>query len=663
MSHVVSGEDRPALDRFVSQITDDGLRAAIEREVSFLRGSRRFGLVFDRHLPESAHLLDHPVRPGVTVSRRDWDSDETWRVVGVDGDTVRLDDGSQSAASDVVVVRDFRDPIHPGLRSLGRLAHGAAGDPWHTVINGENLHVLQLLKAVHRESVDLIYIDPPYNTGNDGWIYNDRYVDTSDRAKSSKWLSFMERRLELGRDLLRPTGVIIVAIGDDEHHRLRMLMDQVFGPSNFISNVVWQGGRKNDSRYVSNGADYMLIYARDETAMAAEGVRWREEKPGVSEALEMAAQIWQESEGDHAAATKLWRAWMRQFKRQGLATDAVTRFTSLDEQGRPIFTGQNISWPGGGGPRFDVLHPVTGRPVQVPKTGWRYTEEDMRRRIDLGLVRFGADETSGVQGVSLLEDMTEWVAGSTFDVDRRRAPAHLERVLGAKRFPFPKDHEVLMRWIRLAAPKDAVVLDFFGGSGTTTEAVLRLNAEDGGTRRSVLVTNNEVGSTVAKKLRKEGHRRGDPEWESRGVFERVTRPRITAVVTGERPDGTSYGDTVAGNVEFLRLAYLDPGALRRGAEFAAIAPVLWLENGATGDRVDADPGTGWALTERYGVLFDIDAFGDFAEAVESHEGVQRVYVVTDSPAQARALVRRLPATVSVTRLYDDVIDRLGGGHG
>ncbi|MDF1704638.1 MAG: site-specific DNA-methyltransferase [Aeromicrobium sp.] len=658
----MTGEDLPALDRLVAQVADGGLRAAIEREVGFLRGSRRFGLVFDRHLPESAHLLDHPIRPGVSVALRDGTGSETWRVVAVDDDQVTRDDGSRLPASDLVVVRDFRDPIYPGLRSLGRLPLGDAGEPWHTVINGENLHVLQLLTTVHREAVDLIYIDPPYNTGNDGWIYNDRYVDTSDRAKSSKWLSFMERRLEMSRDLLKATGVIIVAIGDDEHHRLRMLMDQVFGPSNFISDVVWQGGRKNDSRYVSNGADYMLIYARDESALAAQGVRWREEKPGVSEALQMAARIWQESEGDHAEATNRWRAWMREFKRQGVATDAVTRFTSLDENGRPIFTGQNISWPGGGGPRFDVLHPVTGRPVQVPKTGWRYTEEDMRRRIDLGLVRFGADETSGVQGVSLLEDMTEWVAGSTFDVDRRRAPAHLERVLGAKRFPFPKDHEVLMRWIRLAAPKDAVVLDFFGGAGTTTEAVLRLNAEDGGTRRSVLVTNNEVGSTMAKKLRKKGLRRGDPEWEALGVFEHVTRPRITAVVTGERPDGTAYDQTVEGNVEFFSLAYLEPGSLRRGAEFAAIAPVLWLENGARGDRIDADPGPGWAITDTYGVLFDMDSFGDFVDAVEDHGGIHRVYVVTDSPAQARAVGRRLPASVSVTRLYDDLIDRQGGRH-
>ena len=172
--------------------------------------------------------------------------------------------------------------------------NGPADAPWHTVINGENFHALQALRSTHHRKVDLIYIDPPYNTGNEGWIYNDRYVDAADRAKSSKWLSFLERRLLIARDLLTTTGVIITAIGDDEHHRLRMLLDQVFGDSNFLSNVVWQGGRKNDSRYVSNGADYMLIYARDETALSAAGIRWTDRKQGADDALAAAAKAWSE---------------------------------------------------------------------------------------------------------------------------------------------------------------------------------------------------------------------------------------------------------------------------------------------------------------------------------------------------------------------------------
>ena len=139
-----------------------------------------------------------------------------------------------------------------------------------------------------------------------------------------------------------------------------------------------------------------------------------------------------------------------------------------------------------------------------------------------------------------------------------------------------------MRWIRLAAPKDAVILDFFGGSGTATEAAMRLNAEDGG-RQSILVTNNDVGSKQAKVLRKAGHRPGDEAWEAFGVFKYVCQPRIHTVVTGTRPDGTTYSDGLAANVEMFDVTYLDPSMVRRGREFEAIAPLLWLEAGATGN--------------------------------------------------------------------------------
>ncbi len=154
-----------------------------------------------------------------------------------------------------------------------------------------------------------------------------------------------------------------------------------------------------------------------------------------------------------------------------------------------------------------------------------------------------------------------------------------------------------------------MILDFFGGTGTTTEAVMRLNAEDGGTRQSILVTNNEVGSKQAKELRKAGHHPGDPEWEALGVFEHVARPRVSTVVTGSRPDGSTYSEGLAANVEFLDLTYLDPGMVRRGREFQAIAPLLWLRAGALGERIDTIPDAGWALTPAYGILFDPDGLG------------------------------------------------------
>ncbi len=215
------------------------------------------------------------------------------------------------------------------------------------------------------------------------------------------------------------------------------------------------------------------------------------------------------------------------------------------------------------------------------------------------------------------------------------------------------------RWIGAIGSTSAVVLDFFGGSGTTTEAVLRLNAEDGGTRQSILVTNNEIGARQAKLLRRDGFHPGDREWEALGVFEHVTRPRISTVVTGVRQDGSRYSDGLAANVEMFDVEYLDPGTVRRGREFTAIAPLMWIEGGATGDRIADESEQGWALTPFYGVLVTIDALAPFTDAVSTAAAngcaPTVVFVVTDSPTEYQQAVERLPVGVETVQLYQDYL--------
>ena len=657
-------DDSNLLDALVAQVEDETLRSRLSREIELLRGSRQFGLVFDRHLPESVRLPEHPVRKGVRVTLRDEsDPGQTWRVIRftdssrkvavLDGDG----DGGEVPVEELVVIREFGEPVYPGLRSVERITNGSEDAPWHTVINGENFHVLQALRSTHREKVDLIYIDPPYNTGNDGWIYNDRYVDTNDRAKSSKWLSFLEKRLTIARDLLKSTGVIIVAIGEDEHHRLRMLMDQVFGDQNFLSSVVWIGSVKNDARYTGGGLDYMLVYAKSEETLTEAGTVWRELKDGLDDVLAAGAAAWEDSGHDAEKASRLLSGWWskNKFKYEPGLGDNV----KVDADGS-LFKVENLVSPN---PRpnlqYDVLHPETGQPVRMNPNGWRYSQDSMARLIADGRILFGPDHRAGIRKKTPLIEMSLTGVRPTFVRDRRAASKRLENLLGDRRFPYPKDHEVLMRWIGVTAGPSAVVLDFFGGSGTTTEAVLRLNAEDGGTRQSILVTNNEVGAKQAKRLRKEGHNPGDPEWEAKGVFEYVTRPRISTVVTGKRPDGSTYSEGLAANVEFLDLTYLDPGIVRRGREFQAIAPLLGLRAGAVGERIDSIPETGWALTPSYGVLFDLDGLAQFAAAVADVAigGAAPVllFVVTDSETEYQHAVERLPVGIETVQLYEDYL--------
>ena len=654
-------DDTNVLDQLISRIDDEALRDRLAREVDLLRGSRRFGLVFDRHLPESVRLPDHPIRKGIRVALRDESTVEAWTVDRFTDRTrevaVLSGEGGERHVSELIVVREFGEPIYPGLRSVERIENGPADAPWHVVINGENFHALQALRSTHREKVDLIYIDPPYNTGNDGWIYNDRYVDQNDRAKSSKWLSFMERRLLIARDLLKPTGVIIAAIGDEEHHRLRMLLDQVFGANSFLANLVWQGGASALGRYTGGGVDYMLVYAKNEEALTDAGVRWREPKPGLELAMRAARDAWDDAGGDADSATKIYRAALRQLK--GQLEPAVFRYDQIDAHGRP-FRSDNLA---NGAPRpnlrYDVLHPVTGKPVRMHPNGWRHTRERMDANVAAGLVLFGPDETSTASYKRYLSEQEEQVPYPTFNQARMPSSKRLESVLGDKRFPFPKDHKILMRWFRTVAPSDAIILDFFGGSGTTTEAVVLLNAEDGGTRQSILVTNNEVGAKEAKNLRNSAQHPGDPDWEARGVFEYVCRPRISTVVTGKRCDGSVYSEGLPANIEMFDLTYLDPGMVRRGHEFESVAPLMWLEGGARGPRIGEVPVESWALTDTYGVLFDIDVLSAFAAAVTdaATDGAPPtvLFIITDSEAEYQQAVERLPVGIETVQLYEDYL--------
>jgi len=215
----------------------------------------------------------------------------------------------------------------------------------------------------------------------------------------------------------------------------------------------------------------------------------------------------------------------------------------------------------------------------------------------------------------------------------------------------------LIRWANNSP--DALILDFFGGSGTTAHAVMAMNAEDGGRRQSIVVTNNEVGPQNAQRMRRTGLRPGDPDWEAQGVFESVTRPRITTVVTGQKPDGSSYPDALAANVEFFDVHYLDPGMVRRGREYAAIAPLLWLAAGATDECIGESTQSGWALTGRYGVLFDTDATAGFSDAVTKAvldgADIRVCFVVTDSDTAYERALSRLPQGLSVKRLYEDYL--------
>lgn len=393
------------------------------------------------------------------------------------------------------------------------------------VIEGDNLEVLRLLRRGYTNEVDVIYIDPPYNTTND-FVYDDSRVSTvaeheadaglrdkegatqvgsgSDRAEErrlasarhAKWLSMMYPRLLVAHSLLKETGVLIAAIDDNEHARLKLLLDRVFGAENFIANVIWQGGRKNDSRYVSVGHDYMLIYAKNEACLSGRDTRWREEKEGVEDVLAAGSRAWEQAGHDEVRARQLMLDWFRG-QPESSPVQAMSRYTYFTADGA-LAADTDISWPGGKGPKYEVLHPATNLPVPVPARGWLFgTPERMAEAVSRGEVIFREDHTKPVRLKKRLDTVTGQVAMSVFDRQRTHGGRQMKELFdGDSPFDFPKDPSVLARWIGLvtAGSRSALVLDFFAGSGSTGHAVMDLNAADGGSRRYMLVQlDEEVG--------------------------------------------------------------------------------------------------------------------------------------------------------------------------
>ncbi|MBM4077373.1 MAG: site-specific DNA-methyltransferase, partial [Planctomycetes bacterium] len=282
----------------------------------------------------------------------------------------------------------------PVLISEAALGVGDCGtrSDSHVLIEGDNLHALHVLQATHRGKVDVIYIDPPYNTGGE-FRYNDKLVDADDEWRHSKWLSFMARRLRLAHELLPDHGVILISIDDHEQSHLKMLCDKVFGTGNFVAQLVWQGGRKNDSRFVSVGHDYILIYAKSRQYLVDSDIRWRERKNGADEIMEAGARCWDESGHNGVRATALLKKWFKDLPSDHPAR-AHKHYNHICDVTGHVFFPDNISWPNGVGPKYEVLHPVTGKPVKVPSSGWRFpTPERMAEMIAAGKIHFGDDES------------------------------------------------------------------------------------------------------------------------------------------------------------------------------------------------------------------------------------------------------------------------------
>jgi adenine-specific DNA-methyltransferase len=278
-------------------------------------------------------------------------------------------------------------------------------DSGNLLVQGDNLLALKALLPYYAGKVKCIYIDPPYNTGNENWVYNDAVnspemrswlgkavgAEAEDLSRHDKWLCMMYPRLALLRAFLREDGVIFASIDDFEVHRLRLLMEELFGPRNFIAQLVWDKTRKNDAKLFSVGHEYLVVWAKSLQVLRDRGTIWREQKPGAAEIIAEWKKIKAKLGSDYESIENSLREWYKSLPRSH-PSKALSRYRWVDQYGP--WRDRDISWPGGGGPRYDVLHPVTGKKCHIPEAGWRFaTSEKMQDQIRRGLVVFRDDHT------------------------------------------------------------------------------------------------------------------------------------------------------------------------------------------------------------------------------------------------------------------------------
>jgi adenine-specific DNA-methyltransferase len=375
------------------------------------------------------------------------------------------------------------------------------------MIEGDNLEVLKLLQKRYASKIKLIYIDPPYNTGKD-FVYPDDFHDNiknylmltgqveSDGRKISSntessgrfhtdWLNMIYPRLKLAQSLLTRDGAIFVSCDEAEQPRLRTAMDDIFGQENFIADMVWAAGRKNDSRLISVSHEYIVCYARDAGNLAEKKIEWRQRKKGLDNIYAQYSKLKREHGTNYTAMTAGMKEWYKELSDSHPAK-SHKHYAHVDARG--VYFPDNISWPGGGGPKYQVLHPKTKKPVTVPSRGWMTSDpEKMKQWILEDRVHFGEDETAVPCIKSYLKDREYQAPYSVFYQDGRAATKRLRELMGEDCFDFPKDETVLQELIAMMTSGNDIILDCFAGSGTTGHATLAQNGLDGGNRRYVLV--------------------------------------------------------------------------------------------------------------------------------------------------------------------------------
>ena len=684
-----------AIHDLIAQVSDPRLRERLAAEWASASKEKKFGLVFEDHLPELLPLYKAKPRRDDLVCRRAGPLKDVWRVLQVrDGVATCNRPGSEQhpteanrtatdavdmAVDELLVVREFGEPIFPSLVPMDAVQNGPADAPWHTLIEADNYHALQLLEYLYAGKVDCIYIDPPYNTGARDWKYNNDYVDANDGWRHSKWLAFMEKRLKLAKRMLKPgTSVLIVTIDEKEYVHLGMLLEQIFPEARIqmVSSLINPKGTGRANEFLRVNEFLFFVWGPEarlgsfETfTLSGQRVAWE-----TMRRRNLASRRGRKGKGA-CGPNQFYPIYV------DTSTGAIKRIGDPIPETTPISDVEQE-------PGCLAVFPIRPDGTEM---NWSLTAETCIERWKAGYVRAGnycegepqpyiiqflplgsirAIERGEAKIVGRREDGSieaEFVAhidrtpSTQWSFKTHNAEHYgtslLKEILPSVRFPFPKSLYAVRDTLStfLSQQRNALILDFFAGSGTTLHAVNLLNAADGGRRRCILVTNNEVSAEETEAMRARGLQPGDDEWEAQGICRSVTWPRSKYTILGQRDDGSMLGGEyyTGKTVErdkarsFRHLGFLDPAALTTAAKKQIVAMIDGLPQTLVTDPCP------YIVSEDHSasVLFDPAAADDWLEALDGQAHISDFVLVVPTRRQfdqLKAQVNELLGPLKVT---------------
>lgn len=493
--------------------------------------------------------------------------------------------------------------------------------PVNILIEGDNYHALSVLNYTHKGKIDVIYIDPPYNTGKDDFVYNDRYIDAEDTYRHSMWLSFMYPRLVLAKKLLKNDGVIFISIDDNELTNLMSLCNgaDLFDEKNFIGVLIHKNNSsKNQASLLSISTEYMLVYAKNKKSL--NGKKWRIAKKGAKDIANMFNKL--KSKG--LSLEEIHEQIKEMYSRPKYAH--LSRWNKVDEKG--VFKDADLSREGG--PKdYSIINRETGEECVIPERGWGKSYDELLRLQKENLIWYGDKNTPpGVK--DYIQDDREMVPDNFLYFDNSSDTRLIKEMFGYLAFDNPKPKEMIKHVISMASNKNAVVLDFFAGSGTTAQAVHELNAENEQANfQYILCTDNEVEKKEKKQLEKQGLQKGMPEYEAEGICQKICYPRIDKVINGYEVKPKKKIVGLNGNLKYFKTSFVpaDPTDKNKITLTKKATEMLCVKEDTYEEVITTKQYKIFRNKKRYtGIVFDHQAIDDFKKEIEKIDGKFSLYI-------------------------------------